>query len=189
MRLIKTIRLLIFPCSLVVFASGCGTTLVHMYGPPKNPIYSGARGDCGGIADISTKTWAESIGCLIDLPFSLAEDTLILPLDGWAYYDATRDPLKGWTYREFPVVGKGISATTTNTLPKAVIADYESYIAKNKLIPVESIFGFYENGQGQYAVKFRAEYALASSYNYALFYNNENKRIKVVKYNYNHNPC
>jgi hypothetical protein len=99
---------------------------------------------------------------------------------------ATTDPLAdssvNWTFKPFPGFEFGPQGHNTNHLDRAIIDDYEGYIKKHDLFTVGAITGFYEDGAGQHAVKFRASYALAPARYYVLIYNKENKRIKVIKY-------
>ena len=61
--------------------------------------------------------------------------------------------------------------------------DYQNFISNNGLMLNGAIIGFYENNLGQQAVEFEAfipdDYA---SWRYVLIYNNEHKRIKVIRY-------
>jgi hypothetical protein len=97
----------------------------------------------------------------------------------------TPDPLAGWTFRPFPGFEMPPYGHNTNHLNKAITENYQDFIAKNKLDTLGAITGFFENGTGQYAVGFRAFDNNHNAYwHYALFYEKENRRTKVIKYGY-----
>jgi hypothetical protein len=96
----------------------------------------------------------------------------------------TPDPLAGWQFRPFPGWGPDPNGHNDNKLAQAITDDYEDFIAKNKL-QVAPIKGFYENGLGQHAVGFTVcPSNQNATWNYALIYDGENKRIKTIKYGY-----
>ena len=93
------------------------------------------------------------------------------------------DPLSGWTFKPFPGWELPPNAHNTNSLSKAIIDDYQNFISNNKLMLRGPVTGFYENKLGQQAAEFEAfipdDYV---SWHYVLIYNDEQKRIKVIKY-------
>jgi hypothetical protein len=93
---------------------------------------------------------------------------------------STSDPLKDWTFRPFPGWEEPPYGHNTNHLDKAIIDDYQDFIAKNKLEIWSPITGFFEDGTGQHAVKIET-YKNHTSWYYILIYNKENKRINVIK--------
>ena len=100
---------------------------------------------------------------------------------GCAKPKPTPDPLAGWTFRtfdNFSVPG----AQHHYHLDKAIMDDYQDFIRKDNLFVSGAITGFYEDGTGQHAVEFEAFVAGNESWHYAIIYDKENKRVKVVKY-------
>lgn len=70
-------------------------------------------------------------------------------------------------------------------LVKIVTDDYQEYITKNKLVMPNWFNIYYENQTGKCAVTFQAFLPNENaSQRYALIYDKNNKRIKVVKYDY-----
>jgi len=68
---------------------------------------------------------------------------------------------------------------------KSVTDDYQEYITKNKLVMPNGFDVYYENQTGKYAVTFEAFLPNQNaSQRYALIYDKNNRRIKVVKYDY-----
>ena len=67
---------------------------------------------------------------------------------------------------------------------KAITDDYKNYI--QTLSPEErkyiGVYGFYENGTGQHAVKIEVDLGGKDCWYHILFYDKENKRIKIIKY-------
>jgi hypothetical protein len=88
----------------------------------------------------------------------------------------TPDPLAGW---------KVLFSKDYEKLDKAIAVDYRDYIQKlppeeRKFVDDYSIW-FYEDGTGQHAV--RIEIPLnGTTWEHVLFYDKDNKRIKVIKY-------
>jgi hypothetical protein len=87
------------------------------------------------------------------------------------------DPLAGWKYMYL------------GQLDQAIVQDYEAFI--ETLPPDERIqldkysIGPYEDENGNHAVKFeigKSGIFHGTFWDYVLFYNKDNKRIKVVKY-------
>jgi hypothetical protein len=86
----------------------------------------------------------------------------------------TPDPLAGWR------------VVSDHDPDKIIVKDYQDYIEKlppKKRDHVGIIF-FLEDGSGQHAVSIEIWETGNTSWHYALIYNKENKRIKVVKYGY-----
>jgi hypothetical protein len=95
------------------------------------------------------------------------------------------DPLAGWTFKSFPGWGMNPNGHNNNILAKAITDDYQDFIIKNKLNLSGAVTGFYEDGTGQHAVQFAAfPPNQNATWTYALIYDKENKRIKVIKYDY-----
>ena len=70
-------------------------------------------------------------------------------------------------------------------LDKAIADDYQNFIVEEHLSPKGAITGFFEDGTGQHAVGFEANGNKEnSSWHYVLIYDRENKRVKVIKYDY-----
>ena len=87
------------------------------------------------------------------------------------------DPLAGWKYMYL------------GQLDKVIVEDYEAFI--RTLPPEERIqvdkysIGPYEDGKGNHAVKFqigKSGIFHGTFWDYVLFYDKDNKRVKVVKY-------
>ncbi len=160
---------------LVTLCSGCGTFVSHMYGPPPQGAYYGIRTDAQAAGRGSPLF-------LVDLPFSFAADTLFLPVDLWP--PATpQEPFKDWTFREFDEFAVPRNQHHYHLDP-AITMDYKDFITKRKLFLSGAITGFFEDGKGQRAVSFEAFDDGDSSWQYALIYDPNNKRIKVMKYNH-----
>jgi hypothetical protein len=86
----------------------------------------------------------------------------------------TPDPLAGWTM---------LLSHDYEKLDKSIVQDYQSYI--NQLPDGESKFigpiQFFKDGTGNHAVKI--EIALdGTDWAHILFYDKDNKRIKVIKF-------
>jgi hypothetical protein len=95
----------------------------------------------------------------------------------------TTEPLNGWTFLPFPGWGANPNGHNNNVLDKAIVDDYKGYIAQNKLDLLGAITGFLEDGSGQRAIEFEAlSPGRNAAWHYAIIYNNENKRVKVIKY-------
>jgi hypothetical protein len=92
------------------------------------------------------------------------------------------DPLAGWTFRGFDDFLPSHQRHHYQ-LDKAITDDYQDFIAKNKLDTLSAITGFYEDGTGQHAIEFEAFNSGNTSWQYALIYDKEDKRIKVIRYN------
>ena len=83
------------------------------------------------------------------------------------------DPLAGW---------KSLGFESPN---KAITDDYQNYIQQHNMKGYAGPIQFFEDGTGQRAVQFEAfEHNKNASWQYALIYDKENKRIKVIKYGY-----
>ena len=85
----------------------------------------------------------------------------------------TSDPLVGW------------KCTGFESPNKAITADYQSFI--QTLPPNQRGYNvgpiqFFEDGTGQHAVMFEDFVSGNSSWHYALIYDKENKRVKVIRY-------
>ena len=86
----------------------------------------------------------------------------------------TPDPLAGW---------KIMHGKNAEDLDKTLAGDYQSYIQNlppNEKNYVGSIF-FFEDETGQHAVTFEVDKYGKDVWNYYLFYDKNNKRIKVIK--------
>jgi|GEM_PF-238771 len=153
----------VFVIVVLVFCSGCGT----IKSDPPSRVYGGVREDGDAIA-------SGYVYYIIDVPFSFATDTLLLPFS--LYHLITEppspgDPLVGWKLLGF------------ESPNKAITDDYQDYI--QKLPPkagqfIGSIYMF-EDGTGQHAVK--VETGLNGGYwEHVLIYDKDNKRIKVIIY-------
>jgi hypothetical protein len=95
------------------------------------------------------------------------------------------DPLADWKFKSFPGWGVDPNGHNNNVLDKAITDDYQDFIAKNNLDLFGAITGFFEDGTGQHAFEFTAfPPGQNATWNYVLIYDKENKRIKVIKYNY-----
>ncbi len=156
--------------------SGCGTFATHIF-PSSNPVYAGTRADCDGI--VHPDAWV--VVAFIDLPLSLVADTLLLPSD---LNEARPDPMKDWTFKPFP----GRSGNITNTLDKAIVEDYQGFIKKHGLSVTFAVTGYFEDGKSHLGVKFEG-FAGNESWDYALIYDNRNKRVKTVKFNHHRYMC
>lgn len=111
---------------------------------------------------------------------------LLLAILIWTAGCATQkpDPLTGWTFREFDEY-LPIRDQHHYSLDNAVTEDYQDFITRNKLNLLGAITGFYEDGTGQHAVKIVAFPPNQNSvWHYALIYDKDNKRIKIIKYGY-----
>jgi hypothetical protein len=93
-----------------------------------------------------------------------------------------------WTTK--PFVGWYADGDIRFHLVKDVTDDYQEYIAKNKLAMPDQFDIYYDNQTGKYAVTFQA-FLLDqnASQRYALIYDKNNKRIKVIKYDYARYQC
>jgi hypothetical protein len=85
------------------------------------------------------------------------------------------DPLAGWHFYSRVKV------------PKAITDDYQDYI--QQLPPEERNYvgdiSFFEDGAGQHAVSIQIyAHDKPAYWRYALIYDKENRRIKVIKYDY-----
>jgi hypothetical protein len=106
-------------------------------------------------------------------------------ITGCAKLESTRDPLAGWTFRPFPGWEAPPYGHNTNHLDKAISDDYQSFISTNKLATFSAITGFYEDGTGQHAIEFEAfPPSQNATWHYVLIYDKENKRVKLMKYDY-----
>jgi hypothetical protein len=108
----------------------------------------------------------------------------LVSLTGCAVFERHSDPLAGWTFYSFPNLGPPY-LYKTKPLDQAIIDDYQSYIKKNDLYLQGAIGGFYEDGAGQRAVGFTAfPPQKNATWNYVLIYDNQDKRVKVIRYGY-----
>jgi hypothetical protein len=86
----------------------------------------------------------------------------------------TLDPLAGW---------KIMHGKNAEDLDKILAGDYQSYIQNlqpNEKNYVGSTF-FFEDETGRHAVTFEVDKYGKDVWNYYLFYDKDNKRIKVIK--------
>jgi uncharacterized protein YceK len=172
---IMKILLNFFALVASVFCSGCVSLVGRSLGDQDSNVYVGARDDVGAIKEGS---WIIPVA-IIDFPFSAALDTLLLPVD-LAKPAPVENPLKPW---------KWLGWTSPN---QAITDDYKAFI---KTLPqgeikfiMDSGIKFFEDGKGQRAVDI--EIPLDGTYwNYALIYDNSNKRIKTVRFSSGHYRC
>ena len=95
------------------------------------------------------------------------------------------DPLASWTFYSFPGWGPNPNGHNNNILNSTITIDYENFIKTNNLGLMGAITGYYEDGNGQHAIEFVASPPkLNATWNYVLIYDKDNKRTKVIKYNY-----
>jgi hypothetical protein len=95
------------------------------------------------------------------------------------------DPLADWTFRPFPGWGVNPNGHNNNTLDKVITDDYQDFILKHKLSVAGAISGFFEDGTGRHAVKFDTYVPNQNAtLTYALIYDKDNKRTKVIKFDY-----
>lgn len=171
---------------MVVLAacSGCCSLGQRILPSSENPVYRGTRLDCHQTVhqEYANQPVIDHIGAALDLPFSFVADTLFLPFDlvEWSKL-STPDPLKGWTFRPLPGWGPP-RYHNTNHLDQAIIDDYQDFIKKKGLGIISPVTGFYEDGQGDIGVQFEAFVSSNESWHFALIYNKQNKRVKVVKF-------
>src|SRR5206468_10793470 len=101
---------------------------------------------------------------LLDVPFSLAADTILIPND-WP----SRNPVKGWTTCQKPAV---------------IAEDYQAFIDErlrnHSMWWVKETY-FYEDGTGRHAAKIVAETGSRKYTEYFLIYDKSNVRMKVIK--------
>jgi uncharacterized protein YceK len=134
--------------------SGCGSFYARCY-PPPNRVYVGVRQDTEFV--FSDGNW----GIIVDYPFSAIVDTVLLPVDLWPK-SHPKDPLKGWTFREFDALG--IPGHQHHPMDKAVIDDYQYFITNNTIATIGAVSGFFENGTGQHAIQFEGSPANKGTY-------------------------
>jgi hypothetical protein len=95
------------------------------------------------------------------------------------------DPLAGWIFRPFPGFETPPYGYNTNHLDKIITDDYQDFITKNKLSTSGAITGFFEDETGQHAVGFEAFPPNENAtWHYVLIYDKDNRRIKVIRYDY-----
>jgi hypothetical protein len=96
----------------------------------------------------------------------------------------TPDPLVGWTFRTFDDFLPA-SQQQHFYLEKAVADDYQGFIKDNKLSLLGAVTGFFEDGTGRRAIQFGAFMPGANaSWKYVLIYDQGNKRINMIKYDF-----
>lgn len=166
----------------------------HMFEPNSNLLYGGTRQDCHSIVhqDFKGETVMVRVMGAIDLPFSFAVDTIVLPIDlyHWTERRPSVDPLAGWKR----VGGFGPMAGETNTNlagAKRISDDVDQFIEKHKFKfgPGTAAFdnwgdkGYYENGN-TYAVMLNIPSDDSDSVStfYILFYDQAGTRNRIVKY-------
>jgi hypothetical protein len=85
-----------------------------------------------------------------------------------------------------PLAGFHASSLGNLDSNKAITDDYKDYI--QKLSPEEKryigVYGFYEDGTGQHAVKIEVDLGGKDCWYHVLIYDKENKRVKAIKYFY-----
>ncbi len=107
----------------------------------------------------------------------------ILWIVGCAASKPGPDPLAGWNV---------LFSQDEKKLDKAITVDYQGYIQKlspeeRYYVPGGSIW-FYKDGNDQHAV--RIEIPLnGTTWEHVLFYDKDNKRLKVIKYIYGRYAC
>jgi uncharacterized protein YceK len=163
---------------LIAMSSGCGTFITHSFDAP-HQAYTGVRADAQAIG-------TGSPGFIIDLPFSAAADTILLPVDLWPQ---TQDPLKkGWTFVPLPKSQSVQLGQATNQLDQKIVQDYQKFIAEKHLYQISGVSGFYEDGKGHLAIKFEA-YEDHDTRSYVLIYDERNRRTKVVIFGHHRSMC
>jgi uncharacterized protein YceK len=156
--LMKARRVVIL-LSLGLLCNGCGTFAGHL--ASRNGIYQGVRTDFDMVAHEAQVAFA------LDIPFSAACDTLLLPFD--AAMTTRPDPLrKGWRRAE------------RSDLSREILDDYAGFIRTSKL-PQPTALSFYYDGSGRHAVTITTQ-TRRRFVNYTLMYNTANIRTKVVKW-------
>jgi hypothetical protein len=94
------------------------------------------------------------------------------------------DPVAGWAFQTFDDFLPS-SQRHHYHLDSAITDDYHNFIKTNNLNLMGAITGYYEDGNGQHAIEFVASPPkLNATWNYVLIYDKDNKRTKVIKYNY-----
>ena len=154
----------VFALCLLVFCSGCGTTVSLVFPIDNAPVYKGVVFDA--------KTVKEGdVWFVLDMPFSLVGDTIVVPIE---LYEAIPppNPVKGW------------ASDNANQMNPAIIEDYQAYAhkvwPKDRDFFISEVY-FYDDGTGRHAVKVVLEPALREYKAYYLIYDTHNVRIKVVK--------
>ena len=163
----------------LLLVTGCGSVNAHPYFPSPIKVYPGVIFDGGEAFSGGNPVW------IIDMPFSFALDTLLLPFDLWPEF-ASQEPLKGWTFVPFPPSRTLKAGSSTNQLDQTVVDDYTAFIKEKKLYVdlVYDIRGFYEDGAGRRAVQFEAfPPDQNASFLYVLIYDKNNKRVRAIRCN------
>ena len=181
---------------ILVFGSGCGTVRKHLFTPNSNQVYGGTREDCHAILhkDYETEPVRFRVESAVDLPFSFAFDTILLPFDiyTWTEQPPSVDPLKNWKY-----VG-GLDLITNKNDPanlpfnSSVKDDVQKVIKEHdfKYGPGSIFFdcygsvSFYEDGTGKHAVRMKIPLDMRGDtvVIYILIYDQHDVRTKVHKY-------
>ena len=117
---------------------------------------------------------------LIKNPASYLKTLLLAAIFLSNFGCATHDPLAGWTFRQFDDYAPA-SERHHFQLNKDIENDCQAFIAANHLDLESAITGFYEDGTGRHPVAFEADKG-KDVWNYYLFYDKNNERIKVLKH-------
>jgi uncharacterized protein YceK len=149
-----------------VFCSGCGTVSTGLNRNPY-PVYGGIREDAHAISG-----GGSGVVLIIDVPFSFAADTLLLPLGLYdlRYLPPSVDPLKDWN-----------SWSPRDEQSRSIKDDYRSYFNKHEPGYFEDTASYYENTAGQHAVRIRV--GRNGYYTVYIFeYDKDNVRTKIISY-------
>jgi hypothetical protein len=95
------------------------------------------------------------------------------------------DPLAGWTYKPLPGWELPPLGHNTNHLDGSITKDYQTFIGDHHLT-ARPVTGYFEDSTGQHAVQFDAFAPEEENveWTYVLIYDKNDKRVKVVKFNY-----
>jgi len=177
---------------LAAFLSGCGTLLNNDLGMEGN-----SRPYGGVVIDYGMGTGKE-LGCgpwwFLDMPFSLAGDTALLPIDLYNSYQAKHDERERRAVEESlrrfppdpdPLVGwKHVSDVKP---APAIVTDYQSYIEelppdqRKALIVNDYMVKLFEDSKGSCAMEIRV-LVEQTLWRHILVYDESNSRVKVMRY-------
>jgi uncharacterized protein YceK len=166
---------------VAAFCTGCGT-ITNRDSYDTKP-YGGVAWDFEMVTGNTGSCMGFPIPCMIlDVPFSLVGDTLFLPFDIHyarqakeyeAALQANPDPLKGWVFTP-AVIGNA-----------EIEKDYKSYYQqlpkeqKNRLTDITS----FKNSSGEQAVEIEIGFwGSVVLWRHILFYDQNNMRVRVVRY-------
>jgi|HubBroStandDraft_6_1064221.scaffolds.fasta_scaffold248941_2 hypothetical protein len=101
----------------------------------------------------------------------------------------TPDPLAGWTSRTFDDFLPR-SQKHHYQLDAAITHDYQDFIKEKHLFVMGAIEGFFEDGTGRHTVLLEAcPPGKNDTWKYALIYDSQNRRTKVIKYGHQRYRC